>query len=126
MRPEGPAEADVNALVKARKYIKEIPRVGSEPSQFRMKGMVYTVEDRQPTGVMMMATVKKSVPGVPSPIPTAALEYGGRFRIRGINYAVRHDCPSGPIVYGWHEHVWTNQYEDQVVIAARPIPKNKT
>ena len=126
MRPEGPIAADVDALVRERKYIKELPRVVEGHNEYRMKAVVYSRATRKPTGAVIMATAQKSPTGIPKWFPSAVLEMNGRFRIRGINHALRHDCPNGPIVYGWHEHIWSNQYQDHVVIKARPAPDNPT
>ena len=125
MRPEGPTEAEANYLVKEGKYIKVMPAVLEGENEFRMRAVVFRASTPGlPTGLVLMATAKKSPPGIPRPWPSAALELNGHFRIRGLNYAIRHDCPSGPIIEGWHEHVWTNQYEDHVVINAKPKPRN--
>jgi len=125
MRPEGPLAADVDALVKQRKFIKQMPSVIDGNNEYRMKAAVYLQSDpRMPTNLVIMATAQKSPPGIPRPFPSAVLEMAGRFRVRGLNYALWHDCPSGPIVYGWHEHIWSNQYSDHIVIKARPIPRD--
>jgi hypothetical protein len=126
MRPEGPTQDEADALVKARKYIKELPRPKEGEREYKMVATVYSIATRQPVRLNLIATAKKAPSGIPSPIPSAALELEGRFRVRGINWALRHDCPSGPIVYGWHEHIWTTQHEDGVVIAARPAPRDTT
>ncbi len=125
MRPEGPTAAQADALVKERKFIKQIPHVVDGLREYRMQAAVYVrSQPHKASGLVIMASVDKSPPGVPRPFPSVALEMAGRFRIRGLNYALRHDCPSGPIVYGWHEHIWTNEYEDHVVIKARPVVRN--
>lgn len=127
MRPEGPTQAEADYLVKEKKYIKTIPQVVEGEREFRIKANVFlSSSPGRQTGLVVMATAKKSPPGIPRPWPSAAFELGGHFRIRGLNYAIRHDCPSGPIVDGWHEHIWTNRYEDQVVIKAKPTPKDTT
>ena len=126
MRPEGPTQDEADALVRARKYVKEIARVSDGTRAYHMVARVYALVTRQPTRLLMMASAKKAPSGIPKPTPSAALELAGRFRIRGINYSIQHDCPSGPVVRGWHEHIWTNQYEDRVVIVARPAPRDQT
>jgi len=93
--------------------------------EFRMRANVFRASvPGRPTGLVLVATAKKSPPGIPRPWPSSALELHAHFRIRGLNYAILHDCPSGPSVEGWHEHVWTNEYEDHVVIKATPRPKD--
>lgn len=125
MRPEGPTEAEADYVVKERKYIKTMPEIREGDNEFRIKADVFrTSVPGRPTGLVLMARAKKSPPGIPRPFPSAALELNGHFRIRGLNYAIRHDCPSGPIVDGWHEHIWTNLYEDHVVIKAKPKPRD--
>ncbi len=126
MFPDGPTQAEADALVGQRKYIKAIPVARHNAREEQMLAQVFSVATRQPNGLLMIATAKKSPTGVPTPPRSAALAMNGRFRIRGINYSVWHDCPSGPIVYGWHEHVWTNQYQDRVVVPARPKPDDTT
>jgi hypothetical protein len=108
MRPEGPTQAQADYLVKKKKYIKVMPDVVEGDKEFRLRATVFL--QSQPghsLGLVVMATAKKSPPGIPRPWPSAALELAGRFRIRGLNYAIQHECPDGPIVRGWHEHLWT-------------------
>jgi hypothetical protein len=124
MRPNGPTQAEADYLVDEKKYIKAMPEVIDGAREFKMQAQVYSVATGRPTGLVLMATAKKSPPGLPRPYPSAALELRGHFRIRGINYAIRHDCPTGPIVRGWHEHIWTDEYEDYVIRPARPKPKD--
>lgn len=125
MQPEGPLAVDVEAFLKKRKFIKHVPQVIDGKNAYQMRAVVYLQsQPNTPTSYVVMATAHKSPPGVPRPFPSSALEAAGRFRVRGLNYAIRHDCPSGPIVCGWHEHIWSNEYGDQVVIKARPTPKD--
>jgi hypothetical protein len=125
MRPEGPTEAEADYIVDERKYVKTIPPITEGEREFRMKANVFRVaHPGHPIGLVIVARAKKSPPGVPRPWPSAALELGGHFRIRGLNYAIRHDCPDGPMVDGWHEHIWTNKHEDHVVIKAQPKPRD--
>jgi hypothetical protein len=120
MRPDGPTEVQAEYLVSEKKYIKTRPLVINGVREFQMRAEVYSVSTGRPLGVVIVATAKKSPTGIPRPFPSSALELRGRFRIRGLNYAIRHDCPTGPIVRGWHEHIWTDEYEDHVIRAARP------
>lgn len=112
--PEGPTQAEVDSFISESKYIQTLPEVAEGEREDPLRAEVFRAANRgRPTGMVIMATAKKSPPVVPRPWPSAALELSGHFRIRGLNYAVRHDCPSGPIVQGWHEHVWTNGYDDR-------------
>jgi hypothetical protein len=124
MRPDGPTEAQAEYLVSERKYIKTIPPIVGSSREFQMRADVYSVSTGRPCGLVIMATAKKSPSGIPRPYPSSALELRGRFRIRGLNYAIRHDCPTGPIVRGWHEHIWTDEFEDHVIRHARPKVKD--
>ena len=125
MRPDGPTQAEADYLVKEKKYIRAMPDVIDGQKEFRIRANVFRVSaPGRPTGLVLVATAKKSPPGIPRPWPSSALELNGRFRVRGLNYAILHDCPSGPSVEGWHEHIWTNQYEDNVVIKATPRPRD--
>jgi hypothetical protein len=76
-------------------------------------------------GLVVMARVRYSPPGVPKPTPSSALEFYG-VRIRGLNYEVFHDNPDGTGVKGWHEHIWYPQYGDKYVVRARPTVKGRT
>lgn len=122
MRPEGPTQAEADDFAKRKKYIKFMPQVVEGEREFRIKANVFSNSEPGKVELVILATAKKSPPGVPRPWPSSVLELAGRFRIRGLNYAIRHDCPSGPIVNGWHEHLWTNHYGDHVVIKAKPNP----
>ena len=124
-------KADVDYLVDAAKFIRFIPalpkpRGGVMPDKLRIQAKVFRkAEPNNPiTGLVIVATVRTSPPGVPKPIPSSALEWFGK-RIRGLNYEVWHDNPDGSVVRGWHEHVWYPQYRDSYVVAARPEPTRK-
>jgi len=121
MRPEGPTQDEADKLVKKRKYIRKWPIMIEGEREYRMIATVFRRSlPNRPCGLTIKAHVKKAPSGVPRSLPSCVLELAGRFRIRGIDYAVVHSCPSGPIVYGWHEHTWTNRYEDRVVLRATP------
>lgn len=127
MRPEGPNKADVDYVIKERKFITHMPEVTERAYEFRMQAVVYRKSfGKKPTGLVLMARVKKSPAGVPRPYPSAALVLNGRFRVRGLNHEIRHDNPDGSVVNGWHEHIWTNQHEDKHVRSARPKPNDLT
>jgi hypothetical protein len=127
MRPEGPKEADVNYLVRERKFITHMPEVTEGAHEFRMQAVVYRKSSgKKTTGLMIMARAKKSPTGVPRPYPSSALVLDGRFRVRGLNNELWHDNPDGSIVKGWHEHIWINEYEDKFVRSARPKPRDLT
>lgn len=116
-----PTRSEVDLFVKERKYISEMPRVVEGQHEYRMRAPVFVASiPNETTGVMIQATLKKAPPGLPRPYPSAAMEMAGGNRIRGINYRIWHDCPGGARVPGWHEHIWTNEHADRVVIKARP------
>jgi len=70
-------------------------------------------------GLVVMAKVHISLPGLPRLIPSSALEWYGK-RIRGLNKEIWHDNPDGTTVKGWHEHLWSPEEQDSYVVSARP------
>jgi hypothetical protein len=127
MRSDCPTKAEVDYLVRERKFIREIPKIVEGKTEFRMQAVVYRKSaPRKATGLVIMARAKKSPPGVPRPFPSSALVMTGRFRVRGLNHELWHDNPDTTIVKGWHEHVWMNEFEDRFVVSARPKPKDLT
>lgn len=122
-----PTKSEVDLFVKERKYISDMPRIVEGQNEYRMRASVFLASaPNQPTGVVVQATLKKAPPGLPRPHPSAALEMAGGNRIRGVNYRIWHDCPGGARVPRWHEHIWTNEHADRVVIKATPPVKHPT
>jgi hypothetical protein len=70
-------------------------------------------------GLVVMAKAHQAPVGLRRPTPSSALEWFG-LRIRGLNHEVRHDNPDGTSVRGWHEHLWSPQHEDALVVPAQP------
>lgn len=127
MQVQEPTTAEADYLVKEAKFIKAMPSVVRGEYEFRMQADVFRKgEPHKPTGLKIMARVKKAPSGIPKPYPSAALEYGGRYRIRGLNYEIWHDNPDTSIVRGWHEHIWSTECRDRAVIRARPKPTDIT
>jgi hypothetical protein len=127
MRPEEPTKAEIDYLIKERKVIKRIPPVNGEANAHTMKAFVFKRGNPgNSLGLIIKATAKKAIPGLPRPLPSAALVLLRRdARVRGLNYEQWHDNPDGTKVVGWHEHIWT-EYGDDLVIPARPKPEEIT
>ena len=116
-------------LVATPKFIRAVPPLqpsGSPPVVIRVHTLVFkTSEPNRPIGgLVVMAKARQAPSGVPKPPPSSALEWFGK-RIRGLDYEVWHDNPDGSIVKGWHEHVWSPEYQDAYVVLARPKLKHK-
>jgi hypothetical protein len=70
-------------------------------------------------GLVILAKMRRSLPGLPRNLPGAALLLYGQ-RIRGVDYEQWHPNPDGKRINGWHEHIWSTVHKDANVIAARP------
>jgi hypothetical protein len=115
-------EAEVEYLVKAKKYIFAIPEIEQEEGGSSvMQAEVRRKDDPnwQKGGLLISARVKKALPGLPRGSPSCSLRWYGR-RIRGVNYEVWHDNPDSSSVRGWHEHIWNGEDRDARVIQASP------
>jgi len=119
-------KAEVDYLVDEQKFIKEVPSIVEHGNYSMMRAQVYRKVNKSYVpikGLFVIARVAIPIPGVPSAIPSAALEWAGR-RIRGIDKETRHDNPDGGSVYGWHSHIWSPEHEDSCVVST-PEPKHK-
>lgn len=67
----------------------------------------------------MRAKIRRSLPGYPRNLPSAALLLRGQ-RIRCVDYEQWHSNPDGKRIKGWHEHIWSNALGAANVIVARP------
>src|SRR5690242_7125801 len=118
-------EAEVDYLIRAKKYIFAIPDIKEEDGGwFAMRAEVRKKDDEswQRGGLMIYARVKKAISNVPRGLPSCVIQWHG-YRIRGVDYEVRHDNPDGQPVRGWHEHIWNDEDEDSRVIPASPAVK---
>ena len=88
---------------------------------------VFSAHDRRAPikGLVMLARVRRSLPGLPRNLPGAALWLLGE-RIRGVDYEQWHDNPDGKRIRGWHEHIWSSVDKDMNVIVARPKLRGTT
>jgi hypothetical protein len=119
-------KAEVDYLVAEQKLVKDVPPIETDGNYRVIVADVYRKGDlRAPVpSLVVMVRVPISIPGVPAGIPGAALRWHGH-RIRGLDRETRHDNPDGTIVRGWHEHLWTPEFGDRLVRAARePRPKD--
>jgi hypothetical protein len=115
-------EDEVDYLVAAQKYIVVIPPIRQDFGGWSIiAAEVRRRDDINPVagGLEIRARTKNSFPGTPRGLPSCSLIWHG-CRIRGIDYEVRHDNPDGKSIRGWHEHIWTDENEDAVVVNARP------
>jgi hypothetical protein len=59
--------------------------------------------------------------------PSASLMWHGK-RIRGLDYATKHDVVTNGVIIGsikgWHEHYWTDLDEDNTIREPRPALQN--
>jgi hypothetical protein len=118
------AEADVDYLVASAKFIRVVPTMqalGSPTIVVRIQAEVFKRSEphRPIKGLLVMAKARQAPSGVPKPTPSSALEWNGK-RIRGLNYELWHDNPDGSVVKGWHEHLWSPEFQDSYVVPARP------
>lgn len=118
-------KAEVDYLVKEPKFIKEVPAPTDFGTYWRIQAQVYRKSDNSPVkGLLVIAKVEKPLPGLSNKgRVSAALEWKGK-RIRGIDKEQRHDNPDGSVVYGWHDHHYSPQYLDSLVVPC-PEPQHK-
>lgn len=115
-------KAEVEYLLAARKFIKaipDLPLIVTSPQRIQAPVFLKSEPNIPVRGLVIMATIRRAPPGLPKPLPSVALEWYG-VRIRGLNYEIWHDNPDGSVVRGWHEHVWSPEYEDDCVVPAGP------
>lgn len=111
-------EAEVDYLVKAKKFISAIPKVEEAASEFIIQADVRRSDNPgREMGLIIRVHAKRSPPGLPKGIPSCVLQWHGH-RIRGINRELWHDNPDGTVVKGWHEHIWNDQDSDDRVVPA--------
>jgi hypothetical protein len=116
---------DVDYLVDEQKFVKEIPKSWRKGNYTVMELRVFRRgELAMPIkGLFVTCRVVTPVSGIPRAIPSSVLEWHG-YRIRGMDREQQHDNPDGSIVYGWHEHLWSPEYDAALVIGV-PEPKHK-
>jgi len=117
-------EAEVEYLVKATKYIFAIPEIEQDEGGWSVMQSEVRKKDEpnwQKGGLLIKARVKKALPGLPRGFPSCSLQWHG-YRIRCVDYEVRHDNPRGGLpVRGWHEHIWNDEDHTDRVISASPL-----
>jgi len=108
------SKSHVDKLVKCPKFITSRPifnspssivsvKIDTNKCQINLKGEIHL----------------KYIKGV-----GPSLEYCG-IRIRGINYEMVHKNPDGSEIYGWHEHIWKEEFQDHFVIPVPQLPNRK-
>jgi hypothetical protein len=123
LSPE-PTRAEVDYLIREKKFIRSMPAMVTDRYEYRVQAEVRKISNPgEALGLVIYARAKRSPSGVPKGLPSAALMWRG-YRIRGLNKELWHDNPEGSTVQGWHEHIWTNEWHDSHVIAARPKPRD--
>jgi hypothetical protein len=113
--------AAVDHLVSEAKIIKFLPPIKIEGDYFMMRATVYMKSEPSAYvhgGLIVSSRLIRPVPGIPRQIPSCALEWHG-YRIRGIDREILHDNPDGSSVRGWHEHLWSPESADALVISTR-------
>jgi len=92
------------------------------------KQVAYDIRRRdmpeKPLHLVLYARLAPWVPGSgPKPLPGISLRWWGK-HLRKLDYAIRHDSKRSGIsighVRGWHEHIWTDEDEDEYVVQANP------
>src|SRR5450755_4729616 len=118
-------KAEVDSLILGPKCISGIPKAERKENYWVMEIPVYLKTDlRRPfPSLVIVARVIHPLSGLPRNLPSVAIELKGH-RIRGIDRNIRHDNPDGSRVKGWHEHLWSEEHGDDVVIATKE-PKHK-
>jgi hypothetical protein len=122
---------EVDYLVSIPKFVHAIPRESFLDTQlrtgWRIKIDIFLKADSSKPikGLIVVAKAHQAPIGLPHPTPSVALEWYGR-RIRGLNYELRHDNPDGSTVKGWHEHIWSPNEQDALVIQANPEPRDRS
>lgn len=66
MSAEGPTQAEVDYFIRESKYIQTLPEVAEGEREYRVRAQVFRAANPgRPTGMVIMATAKRSPPGVP-------------------------------------------------------------
>ena len=117
-------KAQVDYLIAEDKYVKDIPPITTDGNYKVIVAIVCRKGDKNPgKSLVVNARVSIPVPGIPAQLPGVALYWNGH-RIRGIDREPWHDNPDGSKVLGWHEHLWSPEYEDSLVRSISE-PKHK-
>ena len=120
------SKSDVDFLVKEPKFIRFVPRQNASGNVIQIQAAVFKNSERSTAikGLFVKATVDKSLSGISKrPRPSCCLDYKGQ-RIRGIDFEQWHDNPDGTRILGWHEHLWSVEWGDSLVIGI-PEPRQK-
>jgi hypothetical protein len=126
-------EYEANRLIESRKFVCRIVQDNTEgpPNSDTEKKIVYDIRRRdmpqKDIHLRLCARLAPWVPGSgPKPIPGVSLQWKGH-PVRKLDYSLRHDSKRHGVsighVKGWHEHVWTDQDEDEYVVIADPPVK---
>jgi hypothetical protein len=119
-----PTKAEVDYLVRQRKFIRRVPPMLGDRYEYRIQAEVRKASNPgEALGLVVQVKAKRPPSGAPKPLPSVCLLWRGH-RIRGLNKELWHDNPDGSTVRGWHEHIWTNEWGDSYVVPARPKPRD--
>jgi hypothetical protein len=126
-------EADVDYLLKARKFIDSVMRDTTADPDAPIREIIYRVRrlDRSDDDIKLRLHARRAKPvltTIPRAVrPSAALLWHGE-RIRGIDRKIVHSIIRNGLVVGkvrgWHEHQWTNADGDNHVIDANNFMRN--
>lgn len=125
-------EADVNYLLKARKFIHGLIRDNTASEDAPILEVVYRVRrvDRPNDDIKLRLSARRPKPvmaTMPRPRPSASLLWHSE-RVRGIDRKISHpEIKNGIVVgkiRGWHEHQWTMGDGDRFVIDINNAMRN--
>jgi hypothetical protein len=125
-------EADVNYLLKARKFIHSLVRDTTDNPEASVLEVVYRVRrlDKPDDDITLRLSARRAKPvlaTMPRPRPSAALLWHGE-RIRGIDRKIAHPIIKHGVIVGkirgWHEHRWTKDDSDSSVIDVNKAMQN--
>jgi hypothetical protein len=125
-------EAEVNYLLKARKFIHGLIKDTTDNPDAPILEVVYRIRrlDRPDDDLKLRLSARRPKPvlaTMPRPRPSAALLWHGE-RIRGIDRKIVHSAikngVTGRKVRGWHEHRWTTADGDKQVVDVNSAMRN--
>jgi hypothetical protein len=126
-------EADVNYLLKARKFIQSVVRDTTDNPDSPLLEIIYRVRrlDRPNDEIKLRLSARRPKPVMATAVryirPSAALTWHDE-RIRGIDRKIVHVITKNGLsvgkVRGWHEHQWTEADGDSNVVDANKVMRN--
>ena len=129
-------QADVDYLVKARKFIYRTIEDNSDwarkhplteaPNELRIRYEIRR-KDNPHEDIRLQFYARKEMESPLAKWGTSLLWHGER--IRGIDHKLREDRIYGGLIVGfirhWHEHIWTDEDRDRNIIDVNSVIKNE-